>query len=138
MKTVFTLIRKHGQRHFQIAVGSDAQMRDHRKFFKSLRMSRSHPDIAEAVVCLTTRRVRLDQAPGARVEAPKQAEKSTLRKIVDVVTRAEPKQKVPVRKAKSFNTPAAAKGAFAQRVAATIPAGAPHQQQTPQTQQPRA
>lgn len=114
MRSQFTIIRRHGRKEFEIAVGPELEPRCHRTFIKPLRASRKNPEIAELYVAVVNRRMKFDPT-GSGAPPPK---RTLVQKVLDVVTpKAQPKVNGP--KPKSFNTPKLRKSAFAARVAAT-------------------
>jgi phenylpyruvate tautomerase PptA (4-oxalocrotonate tautomerase family) len=119
MKTQFTLIRRHDSKTYQIAVGPDAPDRLHRRYVKSFRASREHPEIAEVHVVRSTRRINLIR--GGR--AP-ELKRTFVQRVLDVVTTKESKQNIPVKKFRTAK-PKTAKTSFASRVTrASLPTGA--------------
>lgn len=59
MRTIFTLVRKHWEDSWKVIKTPQNSRKEHRQFFKKLRMAGEHPEYAEVVMAAPLRTFKL-------------------------------------------------------------------------------
>lgn len=89
MQTAFTLTRRHGSKRWEVSLGPDAAMRDHRAFLRLRRRAGKDPEFAEVAMVQVQRVIRVDKCDKPAPEKPPEI-KATKAIVPPVVNKKGP------------------------------------------------